>query len=154
MEICSESLRNQTSREPSPTINPLVVGSRKPPSSPHALQTMPSKASLRAYEALAPTASFDLEVMGVLKTASWPLMRRPRARSSFAPNASLPISSVFLSETTYRWLARRGSSRRASELWTVCISWARGEAFSDGVKLSAVLRCDGAMLGARVGVML
>jgi hypothetical protein len=34
------------------------------------------------------------------------------------------------------------------------MSWASGEAFSLGVSEGVVLRCDGAIEGARVGVML
>lgn len=92
---------------------------------------------------------FSLMTFG-RKTASWPDIRRPSARSSFAPRASLLMSSVFSLLSMYRWEARRLSSRRSKPAFHDLISWALGSPDVD----EAAERCEGAMEGVRVGVAL
>jgi hypothetical protein len=92
---------------------------------------------------------FSLNVFG-LKTASWPDMRRPRARSSFAPSASLLMSSVFSLVKAYLCCTRRLSSRRSKPAFHDLMSCALGSPEVD----EAWERCEGAMEGVRVGVAL
>jgi hypothetical protein len=92
---------------------------------------------------------FSLKAFG-LKTASWPDMRRDRARSSFAPSASLLMSSVFSLLSAYLCCTRRLSSRRSKPAFHVLMSCDLGSPTVD----EAAERCDGATEGVRVGVAL
>lgn len=92
---------------------------------------------------------FSFNTFG-LKTASCPVILLPRARSSFAPRASLLRSSFFSLLRVYRCWVRRLSSRRSNPAFHDLISWARGSPAVD----EAEERCDGAIEGVRVGVVL
>lgn len=84
------------------------------------------------------------------KTASCPLMRRPRARSNFAPRANLLMSSLLSLLIMYRCDASRLSSRRSNPAFHDLISCALGSPAVD----EAADRCEGAIEGVRVGVAL
>ena len=82
--------------------------------------------------------------------ASWLLRRRPRARSSFAPRASLLMSSVFWVLSMYRCEVNRLSSRRSKPAFHDLISCALGSPAVD----DAADSCEGAMDGVSVGAVL
>lgn len=97
----------------------------------------------------ASSSFFSLSPFG-RKTASWPDMRRPSARSSLAPSANLLISSVFWSLRAYRCWTRRLSSRRSKPAFHVLMSC---DLRSPAVE-EATERCEGAIEGVRVGAAL
>lgn len=92
-------------------------------------------------------ALFSLRI-GFRMTASWPVMRRPRARSTFAPRASLFILSVFSAVGTKRCFWRGLFSKRSkpSPRWWISVSLG-----SPLGKLAAV-RSEGAIEGVPLTV--
>lgn len=92
---------------------------------------------------------FSLSTLG-RKTASWLDMRRERARSSFAPRASLLMSSVFSLVSLYRCWTMRLSSSRLKPAFHVLMSCDLGSPDVD----DAADTCDGAIDGVRVGAAL
>lgn len=115
------------------------------------------KMSLETAQAIMDTAAlvyaeifFSFRTFFGLNTASCPVILLPSARSSFAPNASLLISSFFSWLTMYRCCWSLLSSRRSNPAFHDLMSWARG---SPAVE-EAVERWDGAIDGVRVGVAL
>lgn len=67
----------------------------------------PNSQRNHAFAVAAPDFSDMTAVFFFRMTASWPVMRRPRARSNFAPRASLERSSALRGVGTNRWSCRR-----------------------------------------------
>ena len=78
-----------------------------------------------AVEADLSTAAFSLSGLSFI-VASWSVIRRPSARSTFAPSASLLKLSVFSCVGAYRCCCKRSCSKRSKPCVHSLISATRG----------------------------
>ena len=98
-----------------------------------------------------PIPAFSFIILG-LNVASWSVILRPSALSTFAPKASLLRLSVFSGVGWYRCCCRRFCSRRSKPCVHSLISCIRGSPFGDDEELVCWVLSEAAREGTPLKV--